>query len=86
MSLFAVAVMGMAPIGSLLAGEVANHVGPRWTMGGAGVISIFTAIAFFLHLPTLRPLVRPIYVKKGILPEVAEGMQAASNLATTPHE
>jgi MFS family permease len=86
MGLFAVAVMGMAPFGSLLAGTVANFVGAPWTMTAAGIISVFTAIAFFLHLPTLRPLLRPIYIKKGILPEMAEGMQAASNLAATPHE
>jgi MFS family permease len=86
MGLFAVAVLGMAPIGSLLAGTVANFVGAPWTMTIAGTISLATAFGFFLHLPTLRPLLRPIYIKKGILPEVAEGMQAASNLAATPHE
>jgi MFS family permease len=86
MGLFAVAVMGMAPFGSLLAGTVANFVGAPWTMMAAGIISVFTSIAFLLHLPTLRPLLRPIYIRKGILPEVAEGMQAASNLAATPHE
>ena len=32
------------------------------------MISVATAIAFFLHLPTLRPFIRPIYIKKGILP------------------
>ena len=86
MGLFAVAVMGMAPFGSLLAGTVANFIGAPWTMAVAGMISVGTAVTFFLHLPSLRPHIRPIYIKKGILTEVAGGMQAASNLATTPHE
>jgi MFS family permease len=86
MGLFAVAVMGMAPFGSLLAGTVANFIGAPRTMAFAGIISVATAVGFRFHLPSLRPFIRPIYIKKGILPQVAEGMQAASNLAATPHE
>jgi MFS family permease len=86
MSLFAVAVMGMAPFGSLLAGASANSFGARWTLGIAGCVSVLAALGFALRLPAIRPLVRPIYVRKGILPEVAQGMQSASTLATTPHE
>ena len=33
-------------------------------------------------LPAVRKIVRPIYVKKGILPEVAEGLQVTDELAT----
>jgi len=31
-------------------------------------------------LPALRAIVRPIYVTKGILPEVAEGLKSADTL------
>jgi MFS family permease len=86
MSLFAMAVMGMAPFGSLLAGATANVVGAPWTMCLAGVVSIGACIAFAMHLPALIPLIRPIYIRKGILPEIAEAMQSTSNLAATPHE
>ena len=86
MSLFAMAVMGMAPFGSLLAGTTANYFGPAWTMFLAGLVSVVAAIAFALHLPAIRTLVRPIYIRKGILPEMAEAMQTTSNLGTTPHE
>ena len=86
MSMFAMAVMGMAPFGSLMAGVTANYVGPPWTMFLAGCVSVMAAVAFAMQLPIIRPLVRPIYIRKGILPEIAEGMQTASSLATTPHE
>ena len=36
MSLFAMAFMGMAPFGSLLAGTVATEIGIRWTLALAG--------------------------------------------------
>lgn len=86
MSLFAVAVMGMAPFGSLLAGIEANFLGAPRTMCLAGATSIVAAIGFALYLPKLRLQVRPIYVRKGIAPEIAEAMQSASTLAATPHE
>jgi hypothetical protein len=35
-------------------------------------------------LPEIRRVVRPIYRNLGILPEVAEGIQAASALQTPP--
>jgi hypothetical protein len=34
----------------------------------------------------MRPLVRPIYVKRGILPEVAEAVQSTAAAATTSQE
>ncbi len=86
MGLFAVAVIGMAPFGSLLAGTSANFIGAAPTTAICGLISIAAATAFALHLPSLRPLIRPIYIRKGILPEVAEGLESAANLAATPHE
>jgi MFS family permease len=86
MSLFAMAVMGVAPFGSLLAGVTANYLGAAWTMRLCGMVSVVAAVIFTLHLPVLRTFVRPIYVRKGILPEIVKGIQTASNLATTPHE
>ena len=35
---------------------------------------------FAVYLPTLRKLVRPVYVQQGILPEIARGMQTAAQM------
>ncbi len=51
MSLFAMAFMGMAPFGSLLAGSVATELGIRWTLALAGLVCMVAGGAFALHLP-----------------------------------
>jgi hypothetical protein len=43
-------------------------------------------VLFALQLPRLRPLVRPIYARLGVLPEVARGMQAAAEWTRPPQE
>ena len=40
-----------------------------------GVLCIATAVWFARELPAIRELVRPIYRRMGILPEVAQGLQ-----------
>jgi hypothetical protein len=59
----------MAPFGSLGAGIVATWIGPQWTLAIAGAMCVVQGIVFFLIIPRLRPLVLPIYIRKGILPE-----------------
>ena len=51
--------------------------GPLAIFGG-GVACVVAAIVFFRRLPVIRRLVRPIYMQKGIVPEVASGIQGAS--------
>lgn len=78
MSLFTVAFMGMAPFGSFGAGTMAGIIGPRDTLlVGAGCCLVGT-VMFARELPRIREKVRPIYVKRGIIKEVAEGMESAS--------
>ena len=67
-----------ALLGSLLAGWLAKTVGTPLTILTGGVISVAGAILFLRKLPELRQIVRPIYVKMGVIPEVAEGIQNAS--------
>jgi MFS family permease len=84
MSLFTMAFMGMAPLGSLGAGAAAERVGAPMTLIIGGSVCLGAAIWFAIRLPTLRELVRPIYVRMGILPEVAKGLQTASDLMVPP--
>jgi len=78
MSFYTMAIMGTAPFGSLMAGGLAKVIGTPVTIFAAGVASIIGALFFFRKLPELKTLVRPIYVKMGIIPEVATGIQTAS--------
>jgi MFS family permease len=82
MGFYVVAVMGAAPLGSLAAGWLSNHLNESWAVALAGGSCIVGALLFFLNLPALRTIVRPIYIKKGILPEVATGLAHADRLHT----
>ena len=70
MSFYTMAFMGMAPFGSLLAGSLASMVGAPQTLLLGGSCCIAGAFVFALKLPSLRKEIRPIYVEKGIIPEV----------------
>lgn len=84
MSLYTMAFMGTAPLGSLLAGFCAERVGAPLTVRVAGVCCIAASLVFATQFRTLRSLIRPIYRRMGILPEVATGIQEASQLTTPP--
>ena len=80
MSLHVTAFIGIAPLGSLLAGITAEHLGAPHTLLLSGLLSI-AVIAFFARkLPHIRRLIHPIYVRKGIIPEVAAGLQTAAGV------
>jgi MFS family permease len=84
MSFYAMAFVGMAPFGSLFAGALAQRFGAPVALLVGGVVCIAGAAAFFARLPALRRAVRPIYVKLGIIPEIAAGLQSASQLGQPP--
>ena len=86
MSFYAMAFMGMAPFGSLLAGHLASRIGAPRTLLIGGVGCLLGALVFARQLPRLRRIIRPIYAQKGILPQVATGIQAATNLLVPPEE
>lgn len=83
MSFYTMAFMGTAPFGSLLLGAVADRFGTPTAIAGGGVACVLAAALFSRRLPVLRQMVRPIYVGRGILPEVALGIQAATQQAAT---
>jgi len=83
MSFYTMALMGTAPFGSLLAGWMAKVLGTPWTIFIGGTVCLIGALIFYRRLPELRRLVRPVYVRMGILPEVAEGIRTASEPGST---
>ncbi len=68
MSLYSMAFLGIAPIGSLVGGMLANNIGAPATVRISGGICIVAGLLFGIQLPRLRKLVRPIYEQAGILP------------------
>ena len=82
MSFYTIAIMGTAPFGSLIAGGLARVIGTPWTIFTGGLATIIGALIFLRNLPELTALVRPVYIKMGIIPEVAAGIQIASEQST----
>ena len=80
MSFYTMAFMGMTPFGGLLAGTLASRISAPHTLLFGGVCCILGAVIFARQLPLLRAKIHPIYIKKGIIPEVAAGIEAASGL------
>ena len=80
MSLYTMAFMGMAPFGSILGGALAHRIGVPPTFLIGGLASMAGAAFFATKIPALRPMVLPIYRRKGIIPEIATGLQSASSL------
>ena len=83
MSLYTVAFMGTMPIGSLAAGAVAGRIGVQWTLVIGGATCLVAAAQFARALPSLRAQVRPIYVRLGIIEEVASGIHAGEEPASS---
>ena len=82
MSLYSMSFLGMAPLGSFLAGASAHHIGAPLTVRLCGVFCLLAAVLFFTKLPEINKMIRPIYVRKGIIPAVADAMGTVSNLST----
>lgn len=71
MSFYTMAFLGTAPFGSLLAGALSARIGVQNTVALSGVLCVAAAAWFARELPAIRLVVRPIYVKMGILPDAA---------------
>jgi MFS family permease len=84
MSFYVMAFMGAAPLGSLMAGSVSSVIGAPYTVCIGGILCVLGGIVFYFRLPALRRIIRPIYRKMGIIPEVAIGIQTADELRKPP--
>src|SRR5665213_1917460 len=84
MAFYSMAFQGMAPFGSLLAGSMAARFGAPATVLVSGIACLAGSIWFATRLPSIRAIVRPIYVRLGILLEIALGVHSASGLGEPP--
>jgi hypothetical protein len=74
----------MVPFGSLIAGALANRIGAGRTLLIGGLCCIAGGIAFARKLPVMRKMIRPIYIKKGIITEAGSAVQTAAELNIPP--
>lgn len=86
MSYYTVAIVGMMPFGSLLSGWLAARVGAPLALAIGGACCLAGAGLFSLRLGRIRELVHPIYVRLGIVPEIAEGLNSAAVLSSASEE
>jgi MFS family permease len=86
MSLYVMAFMGTAPLGSLIAGTLASKFGAPYTILSGGIICLLGVIFYIRYLPKLRNYIRPVYFKLGILPEVSKGLQSVTHLEMPPNK
>jgi MFS family permease len=84
MSFYTMAVMGITPFGSLLAGGVAHAIGAAATLRLGGLGCIVGALWFARSLPALRRELHPIYIKLGILRETAQHSQQTAEIQLPP--
>ena len=72
MSVYSMMFMGMAPIGSLIAGAAAARFGAPATVAAAGAVCMAAAAVFWMRLPKIRTGVRNLIVAQ----EMAAGIPA----------
>jgi MFS family permease len=80
MSLYAMAFIGVTPIGSLAGGALATRFGAPWTVAIGGIACVALSVVFHPRLVNLGDDVHRVAASRGVLPEVASGLQTASEL------
>ncbi|MDZ7778376.1 MAG: MFS transporter [Gemmatimonadota bacterium] len=80
MSLYTMAFMGMMPIGSLGGGAIASRIGAPAAVALGGMGCLVFAAWFVRRIGALRAQVLPVYEQRGVIPEVARGIQVVSEL------
>lgn len=67
MSFYTMILIGIGPIGSLLAGALVSRFGVISTFVAGGICCIAGAVLFYRNIPAFRKQACPIYVKAGTL-------------------
>ena len=71
-SIYMMSFMGVAPVGALAAGVLAERIGPPATLALGGALAVCAAFAYWLSLAKIRAAIRPVYQKLGIVPRSDE--------------
>lgn len=68
MAFYTMAILGTQPIGSLVAGAIADRIGAQHTILIGAIVCLFGGAWFSFMRPRLAEDVRPIYMERGIIP------------------
>jgi MFS family permease len=71
-SIYMMSFLGVMPVGALLAGLLAERIGPPLTLCLGGLLALVAAFAYWMQLPKIRREIRPVYEKLGIVPRSDE--------------
>lgn len=90
MSFYTMAFVGLAPIGSLLAGTISSRYGLSTALYAGAISCGIGGLLFGSQLPRLRRIVQPLYVKLGLLPEIPSAVHptvapTAANVDSVKH-
>ena len=66
MAVYSMMFMGMAPIGALISGALADHIGAPWTVTLGGLGAVIAAAVFGLNLPKFRAEARALIAAQGL--------------------
>jgi MFS family permease len=66
MAVYSMMFMGIAPMGALLSGWSADHLGAQWTLAIGGVGAIAGAALFARNLPKIRVEARELIIAQGM--------------------
>ncbi|MEQ1763348.1 MAG: MFS transporter [Pyrinomonadaceae bacterium] len=80
MSVYSMMFMGLAPLGSLMAGTIAGFIGPPLTVAIGGSICVIGAAIFALRLPVIGPQGREMIVAM----QMSGGEPASKAIAQVP--
>lgn len=79
MGYLAMTFTGISPIGSLVLGTLEKYIGLPAIILISGICCISGALVFEYYRPLVRKHARPVYVRKGIIPEIAAGIDRSEN-------
>lgn len=79
MSFYMMAFMGMNPVGGMLAGAMAKAIGIPYVLLISGVICLIAVAVYETYRPIVRRLARDTASRKGIVPEIAQGLDYSRN-------
>jgi MFS family permease len=66
MAAYSMMFMGMAPLGALLAGALADRIGSPWTVAIGGIVCLAGAGVFARRLPVIRAEARQLIIAQGM--------------------
>jgi MFS family permease len=67
MSIYMMSFLGVAPVGALFAGMLAEEIGPPATLALGGTLALAAAFTYWLNLAKIRHAIRPVYRELGIV-------------------